>query len=124
MMMVALLKSSDNEIYADLKTKHPISVRIWNGYPKTLNGAYNFLETHSTSRNLYPRKQKNTRETDDRENHTPGTTEEGDDMQFMQVSQTNESISQLYGGTINKITCHTYNKRGHYLYQCPNKEGL
>ena len=53
MMAVALLKRADEDRYAELK----ISVRDQfafgiDVYPKTLNGAYDLLENHSTSRNI------------------------------------------------------------------------
>ena len=57
MMDVPLLKRADEERYAELK----LSIRDQfafgiDVYPRTLNGAYDLLENHGTSRNLQPRR--------------------------------------------------------------------
>lgn len=79
-------------------------------YPNTLNGSYNLLENHSTSRQLYP-KQRNMPTKDSKEWGKPSANvnEEDEDIQGMKFSQMDDAVPGADGRTNAWITCHFCN---------------
>lgn len=93
-MTVVVLKRSDDERYAELKLsiRDQFAFRI-DVYSNTLDGAYNLLENHSTSRNLYSeRKSRPTNDADNGGKNNASTSEYREDVYSMKISQMDGTI--------------------------------
>lgn len=112
-MVVALLKKSDDNIYAELKVSIRDQFSLGQTLtPKALNGAYNFLDNHTNSTNMHSKgKNRPSEDSDEGGNPSTNVNEQDEDLDGMKFLMTDEAVPGAGGRTKEQIAYHSCNQR-------------